>query len=140
MSIELLETLASLSTVINEENDRLTRPIRQPDLPALIDAKLRLAGILDAQTSRLERENPDWMAALDEELRAALTEGFATLIRRLEVNGRLLERRIALCDDLVGAISAEARRLSGARSAVYGMHGTLKATRMAAPIAVNSRL
>ncbi|HEU0066706.1 MAG TPA: hypothetical protein VFQ57_05640 [Sphingomonas sp.] len=139
MSVELLEALASLSSIINEENDRLVRPIRHPDLPALVEAKLRLTGQVEAESSRLMREDPDWMDALAPELRDGLRLGFETLIRRLEVNGRLLERRIALCDEIVGAITAEAQRLSGACSAVYGVHGTLKATRMPAPISVNSQ-
>ena len=53
------------------------------------------------------------------------------------MNANLLERRIALCDEIMGAIAAEARRLTGAKSAVYGVRGTLMTSEQATPISIN---
>jgi hypothetical protein len=140
MPIELMETTTALSIVLDEENDLLTRPIHHGDLPVLVAAKVRLAGQVEAHNARLAREDPGWMRVLPAELRVELTETIEGMLRRLTVNANLLERRIALCDEMIGAIAAEARRLSGARSAVYGVRGMMVRSDQAAPISINSRI
>lgn len=140
MPAELADALAALATVIDDENDRLISPVPHPDLPAIVAAKVRLSGQVQAHTARLSRDQPDWLTGLDEPTRASVGAAIEVLLRRLDVNARLLERRIALCDDLMGAISDEARRLSGARSATYGARGAIVHNRRAAPISLNNSL
>ncbi len=140
MSLEFVDAIVSLGRVVDEENDRLTLPFHHPDLPELVGAKVRLVGIIEAEAARLARTCPDWWTRLPESEHAMLSEAVGVLVRRLEVNAQLLGRRIELCDELIGAIVEEAQRLSGARSAVYGVRGTLRSTRIAAPISINSQL
>lgn len=140
MPNELIEALASLAQIVDEENDRLTRPVHHPDLPALVEAKMRLAATVEAEVARLQREHPGWLDLFAPEARAQVTAAIELLLRRLGVNTNLIERRIALCDEIMVAVADEARRLSGARSAVYGIRGTLARSDQAAPIAVNSRI
>ena len=139
MWIDLVDAIASLAKLVDEENDRLTMPVNHPDLPGIVAAKARLAGQVEAETARLAREDPDWLAALSPEDQDKVRELIDLLMRRLAVNANLLDRRLRLCDDLMGAITAEAQRLTGARSTVYGVRGTLMMSEQAAPISVNSR-
>jgi hypothetical protein len=80
------------------------------------------------------------MNSLDADARAGVAAAIEVLLRRLDVNARLLERRISLCDDLMGAISNEAKRLTGARSATYGARGAIISNQRAAPISLNNTL
>lgn len=137
MSNELVKSLTSLAMIVDEENDRLTRPANASDLPELVAAKVRLAGIVEAESIRLAREQPRWLDDLPEEDQNEVRSLLETLVRRLGVNANLLERRIALCDEIMGAIAAEARRLTGAKSAVYGVRGTLMTSEQATPISIN---
>lgn len=135
--IELVKSLTSLAMILDEENDRLTRPANASDLPELVAAKIRLAGIVEAESIRLARERPLWLDDLPEEEQGEIRSLLETLVRRLGVNANLLERRIAMCDEIMGAIAAEARRLTGAKSAVYGVRGTLLSSEQATPISIN---
>jgi hypothetical protein len=139
MAHELIDALSSLSSIVDEENDRLTRPGYAEDLPALVAAKLRLAGLVEAEYARLARIGGDWTDHLDADVRDALLPLIDGVFRRLRVNAQLLERRMELCDAIMGAIAAEAQRLTGGRSAVYGLHGVLRHSEQPTPIAVNSR-
>jgi len=140
MPAELAEALSALAQLIDDENDRLISPVPQSDLPVIVAAKIRLSGQVQAHSARLAREQPDWLNGLDETMRESVSAAVEILLRRLDVNVRLLERRMALCDDLMGAISDEARRLSGARSATYGARGAIVQTQRAAPISLNNTL
>ena len=135
--IEPVKSLTSLAMILDEENDRLTRPANASDLPELVAAKIRLAGIVEAESIRLARERPRWLDDLPEEEQGEIRSLLETLVRRLGVNANLLERRIAMCDEIMGAIAAEARRLTGAKSAVYGVRGTLLSSEQATPISIN---
>lgn len=135
--IELVKSLTSLAMILDEENDRLTRPANASDLPELVAAKIRLAGIVEAESIRLALERPRWLDDLPEEEQGEIRSLLETLVRRLGVNANLLERRIAMCDEIMGAIAAEARRLTGAKSAVYGVRGTLLSSEQATPISIN---
>lgn len=140
MPAELADALSSLAQLIDDENDRLMSPVPQPDLAVIVEAKVRLSGLVQAHTARLSREQPEWLSGLDGETRASVAAAIEVLLRRLDVNARLLERRIALCDDLMGAISDEARRLSGARTATYGARGAIVRNQRATPISLNNTL
>lgn len=140
MPAELADALSALAQLIDEENDRLMSPVPQHDLPAIVAAKIRLSGLVQVHTARLAREQPEWLSSLDDDTRASVGAAIDVLLRRLAVNERLLERRIALCDDLMGAISNEAKRLSGARSATYGARGAIVSSQRATPISLNNTL
>jgi hypothetical protein len=139
MWIDLVDAIASLAKLVDEENDRLTMPVNHPDLPGIVAAKARLAGQVEAESVRLAREEPDWLATLAPADQDKVRDLIDLLMRRLTVNANLLDRRLRLCDDLMGAIAAEAQRLTGARSTVYGVRGTLRMSEQAAPISVNSQ-
>lgn len=140
MPAELADALSALAQLIDDENDRLISPVPHSDLPAIVAAKVRLSGQVQMHSARLAREQPDWMAGLDQPTRDSVAAAIEVLMRRLDVNVRLLERRISLCDDLMGAISDEARRLSGARSATYGARGAIVYSQRATPISLNDTL
>lgn len=138
MSIELVEAIVSLAMVLDEENLRLPNPGYDPLLPGLVGAKTRLVGIIEAETVRLSGGH-DWSADLDEVAAAELRIAILALFDKLDLNRQLLARRIALCDDLLGAITTEAKRATGGRSTVYGATGDLSHADQATPISVNSK-
>lgn len=140
MPAELADALSTLAQLVDEENDRLTRPLPHAELPAIVEAKIRLSGLVQTHSARLAREHPDWMTTLDAPMRQQIQAAFEVLLRRLEVNAQLLERRIALCDSLMGAISEEAQRMTGARTATYGARGAIVRSQRTAPISLNNTL
>lgn len=139
MSIELVEAIVSLAMVLDEENGRLPHPGYDPLLPGLVAAKTRLVGIIEAENVRLAAGGRDWSADLDEVAAAELRIAILALFDKLDLNQQLLARRIALCDDLLGAITTEAKRATGGRSTVYGAKGALSHADQATPISVNSK-
>jgi flagellar biosynthesis/type III secretory pathway chaperone len=139
MNTELLDTITSLTAVIEEETDLLGHPRYFPDLAAMASAKSRLVGNLDLHTTRLSRENPNWMQDLAPEEREQLAAGVAVLRDASEANGRALERQIELSTDLMASVAAEVQRLMGTRNATYGAHGNLCQLEQATPISLNAR-
>lgn len=139
MSIELIEAILSLGMVIEEENARLQETGYDPLLPGLVAAKIRLVGIIEAENVRVSAADRDWCAELDEAAHAELRGSIKSLFDQLDLNQQLLGRRLALCDDLIGAITSEAKRASGGRSTVYGAKGALTHADQATPISVNSK-
>jgi hypothetical protein len=140
MSIELIEAILSLGMVIEEENTRLQDAGYDSLLPGLVAAKIRLVGIIEAENVRINADDRDWSAELDETAHADLRSSITSLFDKLDLNQQLLGRRMALCDDLLGAITSEAKRASGGRSIVYGAKGALAHAEQATPISVNSKL
>lgn len=134
MTDELIEAVTSLSMILDEENDRLTSPGFDPIPGELVAAKLRHVGMIEAAGVRLGQQG-DVAPEAVERLGALIPE----MLAKVEVNAALLRRRIAICDDLMGAISAEARRLSGARSTTYGAQGAMFRSDQATPIAINGQ-
>lgn len=136
---ELVDVIVSLTAIMEEETGRLLTPGGHRDLRALGDAKARLVAALEARLTRLTREQPDWMTALDAESRA----GFAGLIQGLTeastANAHLLQRHIELSTEMMAAVAAEAQRLTGARNATYGERGALFRSEQATPISLNAR-
>jgi hypothetical protein len=53
---------------------------------------------------------------------------------------RVLERQIDLSTEMMGAVAAEARRVTGSRSSIYGARGRVARSDAAAPISVNASL
>lgn len=139
MPAELIEALTSLDLILAEETAQLASRGYDPLLGQLVAAKTRTAGTIERHWLRLFGAGAD-PAALALADRAALAERIGATLDRLRANAHLIERRIALCDDLLGAISAEAKRASGGRSLVYGARGALARSDQATPISINTSL
>jgi len=139
MSLDLVGAITSLSEVLDEENAILTGSAYDPRLEPLVSAKLRLVGIIEAEHVRMGSAE-DGLAMLDAPARATLAGLVGAITDKLSVNAGLLQRRIALCDDLMGAITAEAQRASGTRTTTYGARGALARNAQATPISINASL
>lgn len=140
MAVELIDLMLSLYHVIEEENQILVAARHLNTLSELVSAKTRLVGQLDAEVARLQRETPDWMEQIDEAMRLQLSDAAGSLRNASIANARLLERQIEFSVDLMGAIAAEAQRVTGKRNAIYGAHGGMALTELPAPISINARL
>lgn len=136
----LLDAMTSLSDLMEEESALLGSSVRSPGLPEIAEAKSRLAGRIEAETTRLARETPGWMDAIDAESRETLTRASERLRDVSVVNAQILSRQIELSVDMMGAIAAEAKRITGTRNATYGAGGSLFGSDMPAPISINTRL
>jgi len=138
MASEAIDVMASLTLIMNEETGRLRSRERGRDLAELAAAKVRLVGVLETGLARLEREQPDWAAALDEEEREALTATLLALGEASAANAAILERQIDLSIEMMGAVANEARRLANRRAATYRASGDLDNADLAAPISINT--
>jgi len=139
MTTDLLDTITSLTSIIEEETDLLGHPRRYPDLAEMANAKSRLVANLELQTARLCREDAKWMEELSAEKRQQLAASIAVLRDVSEANGQALERQIELSTDLMASVAAEVQRLMGTRNATYGAHGGLCQLEQATPISLNAR-
>lgn len=140
MAAEIVDIVRSLTLIMEEETERLRGLDRGGVLAEMAAAKARLVGLLEARSAALARHNPNWLDEMEPEPRAELIAALAGLKAASGPNADMLERHIALSLDLIGAVAAEAKRLSGGRSAVYGRSGGLSKLDLAAPISVNSKL
>ena len=140
MAAELLDLFHSLAMILDEENGLLGHVERGAELAALVRAKSRLAAELAARIARLDRETPDWRETLDADTVASLTAASATLHASAEVNAGLLARRIALAEDVIGAIESDVRRRRGTSATGYGAAGVPVHKDLPNPIALNASL
>lgn len=138
MASNLIDIMASLTLIMTEETERLGARERALDLAELAAAKVRLVGVLETELARLNREQPGWAEALDEETRERLANTLIALGDASTVNAQVLERQIDLSIEMMGAVAAEAKRLSGNRAATYGARGDLSQMDLATPISINS--
>ncbi|WP_188054522.1 MULTISPECIES: flagellar protein FlgN [unclassified Sphingosinithalassobacter] len=140
MTRELHDAIVSMTALMEEESEQLARSARVPELPEIASAKLRLAGKIENEVARLGRETPDWIETLDDELRAELADASQALRDASLVNAQVLKRQIELSVEMMEAIAAEAKRLTGTRNATYGARGALGGIDAPAPISINTRL
>lgn len=141
MITQLVDAMVSLTALMEEESERLSRAPYIPELGEIANAKLRLAGNIEAEIARLKRQGPDdWLEALEPEDRATLAEASKALRDASIVNARILSRQIELSADMMAAIAAEAQRLTGSRSTTYGACGGIAGLDAPAPISINARL
>ena len=140
MAAEIVDIVRSLTLIMEEETARLRGADSGGVLAEMAAAKARLVGLLEAKSAALSRHDATWLDALDPEPRAELMVALADLKQASGPNAAMLERHIELSLDLIAAVAAEAKRLSGSRSAVYGRSGGLSRVDLTAPISVNSRL
>jgi hypothetical protein len=140
MANDVLDLMRSIATLMEEETAKMQSFVRFPEQNEIVDAKARLTGQLSSQIARLQREEPEWLEALDLDVRDALRHASQTLHEASLLNAQVLERKISLSTDLMGAIAAEAQRLTGRQSETYGASGGLASREDGAPIAINRQL
>jgi flagellar biosynthesis/type III secretory pathway chaperone len=141
MITQLVDAMVSLTSLMEEESERLVRTPYIPELGEIANAKLRLAGRIEAEVARMKRENPeDWLETLDPDARETLADASRALRDASIVNSRILSRQIELSSEIMAAIAAEAQRLTGSRSTTYSACGGLSGLDAPAPISVNARL
>ncbi len=140
MTHDLDSALVSLDLILDEENARLGMPGFDLVPRELVAAKMRVVGAIEAAQVRLVAARSAGAAVPDAEGSAATAAMLERTMQKLATNAALLERRIALCDDLMGAITDEAKRLSGGRSMVYRATGALSHAEQPTPIAINNSL
>ena len=139
MSVGLVALIGSLVGIMQEENEVL-RAGRRGELAELAAAKLRLTAELERSIAQLTRQGANWQAELPVEERSAFIQASADLQAVAAENAQLLRRQIELSRELMNAIAAEAKRVVGTRSEVYGSGGGLQRSDLPAPIAVNASL
>ena len=139
MASDLMDAVRSLTLIMREETERLASRGRSPELAELAAAKQRLVAILDSRTAQLTREDPEWLQSLPDEQRQELLESLGDMKEASTVNSAALQRHIQLTLEMMAAITAEARRITGARHSVYGSAGGLARIELAQPISVNGR-
>lgn len=140
MTAQLIDAMVSLTALMEEESEKLARKAYVPELGEIAAAKLRLTGRIEADFARLKREAANWADQLDEETRVQLADASRDLRDASAVNQQILSRQIELSVDMMGAIAAEAQRLTGTRSTTYGACGGLGGMDAPAPISINARL
>lgn len=140
MASEFIDTIVSLTMIMEEETARLLSPGRHRDFAEMATAKMKLVATLDTIIATQERTRPNWMTTIDDETRETLNGAIRDLGEAASANARVLERQIDLSTEMMGAVADEARRLSGSRSAIYGASGIVSHTEGATPISVNASL
>jgi len=141
MTEQLIDAMVSLTHIMEEESEQLAKAPYFPELPEIAAVKLRLTGRIEAEVARMKREAPDdWAERLEPEAREQLAEASRCLRDASSVNAQILKRQIELSTEMMGAIAAEAQRLTGTRNTVYGACGALAASEAPAPISINARL
>ncbi len=136
----LLDTARSLTSLMGEETGALGAPGRMANHEELVAAKRRLVAQLEAEIVRLNREVPGWMNDLEEEEGAALSEAMETLRDAAISNVAIVDRQLSLSNDLIDAVAAEARRLTGNSGRSYLGTGSMMQREGTSPISINTRL
>lgn len=140
MTAQLIDAMVSLTALMEEESEKLARKAYVPELGEIAAAKLRLTGRIEADFARLKREAANWADKLDAETRVQLADASRDLRDASAVNQQILSRQIELSVEMMGAIAAEAQRLTGTRSTTYGACGGLGGMDAPAPISINAKL
>jgi len=140
MASELIDTIHSLVALMREETETLRGGGSAATIEEIAAAKLRLTASLETQIAQAERERPDWRSRLAEEDQTALREATDALRQVAADNAEVLERQISLSREILDAIAAEAKRLSGSRSQTYCARGEVFRVDAPTPISVNTSL
>lgn len=138
MPDEMIDIMASLTLIMNEETARLQGQRPGLDLAELAVAKARLVGKLEELLARHSRQQPQWTEEMGPETREQLTACLADLREASESNADILARQIELSMGIMVAIADEARRLVGNRTYTYGARGDLNHLDLATPISFNT--
>lgn len=136
----MLDIARSLAMIMAEETEELSGRGQCADHAETVAAKRRLVAQLDTEIARLNREMPDWRQRSSEEENAALSEAMATLRDAAASNLAVVERHLSLSNEMIDAVAAEARRLTGNRGLSYRDTGAIMQRSGTSPISVNTRL
>jgi flagellar biosynthesis/type III secretory pathway chaperone len=137
---DLIDTIESLTLIMDEETVRLHGRERYRHSAAMVEAKLRLVAALEVRVAQLSRRSPDWCDELAPEVKGRLHAALVALSAASAPNQRSLARHIDLSTEMMGVVAAEAQRQSGARGATYGSEGTMTRIDTPSPISVNTSL
>lgn len=140
MTAQLLDTIMSLTALMEEESDMLAAPGLHPQLGECSAAKVALVAALEQHNAQLDRERPGWMQALAPEQRSQMIAAIAGLHDASVINAEVLGRQIELSTEMMVAVAAEVQRATGTSSATYGAHGGLFQAAQATPISLNTKL
>ena len=139
MASDIIDLVQSLAALMREETAMLQTSARFGGLEEIAGAKTRLVGSLDARCAELSRADPQWLDSLDGETKEQLLAALGELRDASEPNREALARQIELSADMLAAVTAEAKRITGARHSVYGARGGLSRIEIATPISLNSQ-
>lgn len=140
MTDDPADIMRSLARLMGEESDYLAQGGRPAEIAALGQAKSRLIGQLEAVCAERDRTESDWLRDLGDSGWQDLLDAAAGLREAAALNEKVIRRQIELSRELLDEISAEARRLGGARQQTYRRSGALQQRDSSAPVAVNTRL
>ncbi len=140
MPNDYLDTIVSLTAIMVEETARLQSPGRNRDFTEMAAAKIKLVADLETEAAIRERTGADWLATLGADDRDKLAAAVRDLGVAAAENARVLQRQLDLSTEMMAAVAAEARRVTGSRSAIYGARGRVARSHAAAPISVNASL
>lgn len=134
MTAPLIDLMASLTTVIEDEAAAIGHHANSTMLRDLVEIKQRLTGLLERELARLTRLDPHWVSALDGEDRAAAVAALDRLTAASDAGAVLVRRRLDMTGELIGALGDEARRVAGRRASTYDGDGDLTPPDAAPPI------
>jgi flagellar biosynthesis/type III secretory pathway chaperone len=138
MVSDLIDLVRSLATLMREETQLLQTPARFGGIQEIATAKARLVGNLDATSAELGRRDANWLEALEGSDREDLLAALGELKEASGPNAEALSRQIDLSVEMLAAVTAEAKRLSGSRHSVYSARGGLSRIELPTPISHNS--
>ncbi|TFI59616.1 flagellar biosynthesis protein FlgN [Sphingomonas parva] len=136
MVSELIDLVKSLSALMREETQLLQS--RFGGIQEIAGAKARLVACLDTKSAELGRHDADWLEKLEGPQKDELVEALRELKEASVPNAEALSRQIDLSVEMLAAVTAEAKRLTGTRHAVYGAAGGLSRMDLPTPISHNS--
>ena len=136
MVSELIDLVKSLAALMREETQLLQT--RFGGIQEIASAKARLVACLDTKSAELGRSDPQWLEKLEGPDKDALLEALKELKEVSIPNAEALSRQIDLSVEMLAAVTAEAKRLTGTRHAVYGAAGGLSRLELPTPISHNS--
>lgn len=136
---ECIRLAEALIAVIEEETRRLSAGELASSLKSLVSSKVRQAEQLERQLVILKKSDPAAIKATGEEKHGQLGEALQRLVEVCADNGKVIVRRQALSDDLLGAILDEARRVSGATIMRYCEKGGSKPGHRSAAVSIDAR-
>jgi flagellar biosynthesis/type III secretory pathway chaperone len=135
---ELIDLVKSLAALMREETELLRAGARFGGIHEIAAAKARLVGSLEARSAEMDRADGNWLEALEENARERLIEALRELKDASGPNAEALSRQIELTTEMMAAVTAEAKRLTGTRHSVYGARGNLSRIDLPTPISHNS--
>ena len=138
MVSELVDLVQSLAALMREETEMLRTGGRFGGIHEIAGAKARLVGALESRTAELDRLDANWLDALEPDAKADLTVALGELKDASGPNAEALARQIDLTTEMMAAVTAEAKRITGTRHSVYGARGDLSRIDLPTPISHNS--